>query len=215
MKNVLLYYSADRKPEQLATYVRTQILQQAKRLGWPIIGCTVKPATVFDDWVQQTPHPAPTGIIAAVLQGLTKAPDDAIVWLCEDDVLYHPSHFDLGPVCPACTINYDLSMVFLAPGGFFDRCNRGSIALSQSWARVPVMRRAMERKLGEIAAGTFNCYEPAGSLGYATSDTRAAFASVDIRHGHNTTWSAGAETYFEHEPGWPPAHDLLSACGLI
>ena len=150
-------------------------------------------------------------IYLRILAGLQQVAEGEIVYLAEDDMLYPDIHFRLHERVRADTFNYDFNMVHLSWQGFCVIHNRAALALSMAFARQDVMRDAVIRKLDELRTRRFKCYEPTESDGYTTDHASAEIASLDIRHGDNSTWAIPADgvKFFEDETGWEPASELV------
>lgn len=89
----IIYYSDNRLDEKLLTGVQKQLKEAAGDLR--IVSCTLKP-TDFGDNIHL---PLERGYLTMAKQILAalKELDTDIVFFCEHDVLYHPSHFDFVP----------------------------------------------------------------------------------------------------------------------
>lgn len=91
MEKSLVYYTDNRLEESIFSAVQKQLLS----VGLPIVSVSLKPI----DFGQNITLDLPPGIITMykqILAGL-EASRAEIVFLCEHDVLYHPSHFDFIP----------------------------------------------------------------------------------------------------------------------
>ena len=89
----ILYYSAKGKDPELLEKVQKQLYEQKRE--YRIVSCTLGPMD-FGDNISLDMEPGPEAYYTQILTGL-KELDTDVVFLCEDDVLYHPSHFDFDP----------------------------------------------------------------------------------------------------------------------
>lgn len=92
MKKEIIYYSDSRVDKTIDKAVKSQL----KLSGLPIISCTLKPADFGKNICLKNNVPGYSSMVQQILSAL-KASDADIVFFCEHDVLYHPSHFDFKP----------------------------------------------------------------------------------------------------------------------
>jgi len=88
----IIFYTANQIPEFFAENVREQILKATKCMI-PIISVSQKPLEFGDNICIGDVGPSILGIYRQVLIGAKEAKTDYVV-LCEDDILYHESHFN-------------------------------------------------------------------------------------------------------------------------
>jgi hypothetical protein len=121
--------------------------------------------------------------------------ENARVYLCEHDVMYHPSHFDHHPTGLA----YDINLRYYSPQHGYTVRGKGEIALSQLSGPLPMIEAAAKAKLDEIERRTFSCFEPTHGVGTYCAN----YPSLDIRHGSNTSWHLSDDTQYVHSlAGW-------------
>ena len=92
----IIYYTAHRKPIKLATKVQRQLRHIAKEKGLSITSSSHKPMDKMGRNVVYKGEPGYMAMFNQIVMAL-EASDADIVYFCEDDVLYHPSHFDFKP----------------------------------------------------------------------------------------------------------------------
>jgi len=90
----IVYYTHNQLPDSLMSVVQRQILKS--RL--PIISVSLKPINFGENIVFDS-EPSVITMFKQIYAGLQAATED-FVFLCEHDVLYHPSHFDFIPIMP-------------------------------------------------------------------------------------------------------------------
>jgi len=89
----MIYYTTNRLDERIMTTVQQQLL----RVGLPIICVSLEPIEGFGKNIVMTnKRPSIMNMYSQIVAGLRHAETD-FVFLCEHDVLYHPSHFELVP----------------------------------------------------------------------------------------------------------------------
>ena len=88
----IIYYSANRLPEEFAAKIRSHLKHTAKELAIPVISVTQAPVELGRNVVVARRKPSIWMLYLQVLVGaqLAKTP---FVMMCEDDCLYSPDHF--------------------------------------------------------------------------------------------------------------------------
>jgi len=93
----MIYYTDNQLDEEIASRVRKQLRKCANKKNMSITASSLKKMD-FGDRTVRFPS-MKRGYLAMfkeILGALEKSPDD-IIFFCEHDVLYHPSHFDFVP----------------------------------------------------------------------------------------------------------------------
>jgi hypothetical protein len=87
----IIYYTDNRLGEPIFSIVQKQLL----KIGLPIVSVSLKPI----DFGQNIVLNLQPGVITMFRQILTalEASTSDVIFFCEHDVLYHPSHFDFEP----------------------------------------------------------------------------------------------------------------------
>jgi hypothetical protein len=142
-----------------------------------------------------------------ILAGL-EASDADYVFLCEHDVLYHPSHFEfMPPRDDLFYYNVNVWQLLLDEGRatFVDDrrqlsglCANRELLLAEFRERVARIERERPRAIG---------YEP-GTRNGRSEVWRSEEPNVDLRHGHNLTVTKRSPTDFrrpELSRGWREA----------
>lgn len=147
-----------------------------------------------------------------ILAGLRLAPPGA-VWLCEHDVLYHPSHFHFVPERPD-TFYYNVNVWHVS---YYDghAVYYDAHQVSGLCAERDLLMDYYDRRIGQLQAEGFNRhYEPGLRQtvgGQRVADWRSAYANLDIRHGRNLTtskWSLDDFRDKRYAAGWQEADEL-------
>jgi hypothetical protein len=210
-KGVVYYTDSQKGNDTILNAARTQLVTATN--GHEIISVSLKPLRFGD--VQITMAKRSRGILSMfkqILAGLEVSTSD-IIFLCEHDVLYHPSHFDfIPPEHDAFFYNENVWKVRAEDGqALFYRTKQTSglcayrdllvehyrrrVAKVEQNARdlrekgLPVRRDGYSRHMG-FEPG---CHaEPRGVDNYPAKDWMSPEPNLDIRHGHNLTpnrWS--------------------------
>ncbi|CAN8142616.1 hypothetical protein THIOSC15_490001 [uncultured Thiomicrorhabdus sp.] len=106
-KRTIVYYTDNRLEEELNTAVQKQILKASNYgIDVPIISVSQKGINTENNTQDyKFGHNITVGykprcylsLYEQLLEGLKAADDDSIIYLCEHDVFYHPSHFNFIP----------------------------------------------------------------------------------------------------------------------
>ena len=178
----IIYYTDNRLDDKIAEPVREQLL----KANLAITAVSLKPIAFGRNIVLPLERGVET-YFKQIITALEHAPTD-IVFFCEHDVLYHPSHFDFTP--PKKDIfYYNLNVV------------RHNLETGQtvSWDANQVAQLCCYReyalkwyrdKLKELQEKGFDrSYEPGGKKEIGCENWRSAESNIDIRHGQNLTKS--------------------------
>jgi len=176
MKKAIVYYTDSRLEEELDEAVRAQILKAAD--GIPIISVSQKRLQFGTNICVGIKPRCYLSLYEQLLTGLEAAPDDAIIYLCEHDVFYHPSQFKFVPP-RVDRIYFNLNRYYWAKDERYYVKAIGKRALSEcvshkatltTHVRHQVYSRACN--LPSVCKGPFETFE-------------SGFPNVDIRHGGN------------------------------
>lgn len=91
----IIYYTAHQKPIKVAKKVQRQLNKISKAKDIPIRSVSLKPMSFGENIVLHLP-PGKMTYFAQIISALRTSKAE-IVYMCEDDVLYHESHFDYLP----------------------------------------------------------------------------------------------------------------------
>jgi len=175
-KRQIVYYTDSRLEEVLDRKVRDQIIKASD--GIEIISVSQKPIEFGKNICIGMKPRSYLNLYRQVLLGLEHADPDAVVYLCEHDVFYHPSHFDFIPPRKE-KIYYNLNRYYWKRNVNYFMKSIGKRALSQgvAWrqAWMPHIKEQVESRENGIASpciGQFLNFE-------------SKFPNVDIRHNGN------------------------------
>lgn len=208
MKKAIVYYTDNSAPRNLLKTVRRILIKSAGNI--PIIWVSQKP-------IAEEPNIVLSGIgrshhsrCLQILTGTRRADAD-VIFFAENDVIYHPSHFEFEPPDKDIFF-YNLNRWWLRTSDGQASYKEGRGSLSQLVAYKELIEDFFTRRVffyaqgKRIKCGTepgkHNCKEmPPYKIGYFYSN----FPSVDIRHEHNFTKSDKFKTGYilrDEIPGW-------------
>lgn len=209
----ILYYSQNKVNMKLAGQVRNQILMS----GLPITSVTRKPIKFGNNIVMKEDGDVRM-MFKKILLGLEAMTED-IVYFCEDDVLYHPTHFQFTPT-ERGTFYYEGNYWMLRlEDGFavhYD-CSPLSGLVVYREAALQHFRERMQmiEELGEEYKPLHMGFEPFthGRVKWKFwcnyEVFSSGFPSIDIAHGSNTTWKRWKKKDFIKQPKfWEESHDF-------
>lgn len=180
-KRAIVYYTASRLVEDLAEAVRKQILSASN--GIEIISVSHKPIDFGTNICVGIKPRSYITLYEQVLAGLEKTHEDAIIYLCEDDVFYHPSHFDFIPPRQN-KIYFNLNRFYAHRNENYFARSIGKRALSQCVSyRKPLLEHIKE----QVDARRRNIASPC--IG-PFLNFRSRFPNIDIRHESNFSESS-------------------------
>lgn len=154
-----------------------------------------------------------------ILMGLERSKAD-YVFLCEHDVLYHPSHFEIVPP-RSDTFYYNVNVWKVRwPDGhavWTDDCQQ----VSGVCASRALLVSFYQQRIAQIASAGFNRhYEPGLKQtvgGSKVENWQSTYANLDIRHGGNLTrtkWAPGEFRNARYARGWKEA-DSVEGWGRV
>lgn len=204
----IVYYTDNECPEPIAKACRDRLKAIAPG---PIVSVSLKPV---DDAEKGIVLPMKRGYLAMfkqILAGL-EALDTDIVYLCEHDVLYHPTHFMFTPPNRDCyfyntnvwkvdyktgrALHYDCSQT----SGL---CADRKLLVAHYRTRVAMVEaNGFSRRMG-FEPGTHHRAERVDEVKATTWVSE--FPNLDIRHDHNLTPSRWTKAEFRdqrHTQGW-------------
>ena len=180
----IIYYTDNQLDPEIAGKVQNQL----NTIGLPIVSCSLAPMPNFGKNIHlplERGYPAMFKQILAALE----ASDVDIIFFCEHDVLYHPSHFDFVPPAKDKFYYNQNCWRVRMPDGFAVRwdtninsclCAYRDILMKYYQNKVDLVE-----KTGKISSG-FGV-EPGGRDNSLSGTWRSLSPNVDIRHGHNLT----------------------------
>lgn len=216
LKKGIIYYSDCQLKLSIATKVQRQLRKISEKKNIPITSCTLKPMDKMGKNIHFKGKRSSLTMLKQILTALENSDAD-IVYLCEADVLYHPSHFDFTPQVKD-KFYYNLSVWRV----------RAADGLAVTWDANQVAELCCYRehaiewykeKIKQIEEKGFDrSYEPGGRDKTTYENWRSEQPNIDIRHDNNFTkskWSPDdfrdkstcinwQESRVEAIPGWSP-----------
>lgn len=213
----IIYYSDCVGDEDILQACRRQLVKASSPI--PIVSCTLAPIPLGRNLYLPAERGIPT-MFRQILTALENSASD-IVFFCEHDCLYHPSHFTfLPPRSDTFYYNENQWKVDIADGkALFYHCRQTSglvayrsLLLSHYRKRVErVEREGYDRRMG-YEPGTHRT--PRGVDDNPAESWMSSFPNIDIRHNHNLTRNRWSQDQFrdkrtcqgwrmeEEVPGW-------------
>lgn len=212
MTKSIIYYTDNRLDSKIAEKVREQLLT----IGLPIVSSSLQPL----DFGKNIVMPGPRGYKSMFEQILAclENSDSKIIYFCEHDILYPPSHFDFTP--PDKKFYYDLNWWKVREDG-----------LAVHWDAVQVSGLVCSRDLAlrwyHSRLATFDPenfdrkFEPTIDAKYETFKSKIPY--IDIRGSWNMTYNKWKLEHFRKKdtavnfesttidkvPGWEGLKTLL------
>lgn len=208
MRKCILYYTCNTHDERIEMACRWQLL--LARGVWDLVSVSREPIE-FGAWNEVVEGPrGPLTMHRQVLAGLERitAP---IVFLCESDVLYHPSHFDFVPP-RADTFYYNTNVWRVRYPDGFAVWTDDLQQVSGICADRGLLLSFYRRRVAEIEAGGFDRhYEPQPKTGGKAANWQSEWPNLDIRHGGTLTrskWSPDEFRNKRYARGWQEADSV-------
>ena len=225
----IVYYTDSRGDELILSAARAQLSRAAGSI--PITAVALKP---IPEWPGTTVLPLERGYLTMarqILAGLEASTAD-VIFFCEHDVLYHPSHFEFTPPRAPRTDEFGITTgywyntatwkvdaetgraLYYVCRQLSGLCAWRDTLLAHFRKRVELIERnGFNRKMG-FEPGTHRRAERVDDL---TSEAwESPVPNVDIRHGHNLTPSRWDRSLFRNQrftEGWTEA-DCVPGWGL-
>lgn len=176
MKKTIVYFTDSRLEERLDAAVRKQILKAAD--GIPVISVSQKPLDFGRNICVGIKPRCYLSLYEQLLEGICAADRDSVVFVCEHDVFYHPSHFEFEPP-EKDKIYYNLNRYYWKHNtGFFVKTT-GKRALSQAVSyRDVILDHAKQQVLARQEGLESPCVGPFENFS-------SEYPNIDVRHGGN------------------------------
>lgn len=184
-KRDIIYYTSHRKPLKISRAVQKQLSKIAKERDLGIVSCSLKPMS----FGQNTVIPMAPGKLTYFVQiicalRMSKA---EVVYMCEDDVLYHPSHFDFIPEDDL--FHYNQNWWKVRPtDGFAAHWDANQVS-GLICRREPLLAWYEKRVEGILLKGFNRRYEPGGRDPAVQIPHKSEYPDIDIRLGSAMTSS--------------------------
>lgn len=179
IKRGIIYYTDSQLEEKIANKVREQL----SSIGLPIVSVSLEPLDFGNNFhvkMQRGYHAYFTQIVTALENS-----DTDVVYFCEHDNLYHPSHFDFMPPTKD-KFYYDLNWWKVRKDGL--AVHWDAVQVSGLVCYRELALKFYRSRLASFDKDQFDRkFEP-------TVDTKfetywAEFPSIDIRHENNLTYN--------------------------
>jgi hypothetical protein len=215
----IVYYTCNTHDPAIEKACRRQLT--AVRDGHALISVSREPIEFGDENIVVEGERGPLTMHKQILAGLD-AIDADYVFLCENDVLYHESHFEFTP--PRRTIfyyNVNVWKVWTADGLAVwtdDLQQVGGLCAARD-----LLRDFYWQRIAQIEQRGFDRhFEPGPKLGnWRTANWKSEHPNVDLRHGGNLTRSKRSPDEFRNQryargwteaasvPGWGRTEDII------
>lgn len=183
----IVFYTDNQLKLSIARKVQEQIRSIARDRDVPIVSSSLKPMDKMGRNIHIKSERGTLTYFRQIVAAL-EASRAEIVYFCEHDVLYHPSHFDFKP--PTKEKFYYNHNVWRL------RTSDGKVVTwdaNQVAELVCYRELALEfyrKKLAQVESGSFDrSYEPGGRDASLYGVFRSEYPNIDIRHGDNLTKS--------------------------
>lgn len=205
----IIFYTDNRVNGKIAHAVQNNL----RKMNLPITSASLKPMPHFGNNIHL---PLDRGYLTMFIQQLAalQASTADIVYMCEHDVLYHPSHFDFVP--PKKDVFYYNTNVWKVDAStghalWVDDCRQvsGLVAYRTFLIEEYKRRIAFIEKHGFTRS---NGFEPGtksikrgGFSDYAAENFKSEFPNIDIRADHNLTPNRWKKEQFRNQDntkGW-------------
>lgn len=225
----MIYYSDCRLNEKIAGRVRGQLKKISEEKDIPIVSATLK-KTDFGDKSIYFPSLSPgyPAMFKQIVAALEHSKSD-VVFFCEHDVLYHPTHFDFTPL-ERDTFYYNQNVWFLRAsdghGLHYDvnqlsgLCGFREELLTHFRERLQrIEKEGFSRKMGfePMTHGRIKWKNE-----YKLGTWKSQYPNIDIRHGGNVTGQRWKKEQFRDKkllvnwqetddeiPGWGKTRELI------
>lgn len=200
-KKGIIYYTDNKVNLKLSQRVKTQL----KSMGIPITSCSLKPMPDFGKNIHLNKKRGISTMFKQILTALENSDAD-IVYFCEHDVLYHPSHFDLVPKTDdKFYYNENVWKLDQASGkALFNPTKQVSGIIVNRTLAIHHYRLRIEKVLKEgysnrmgYEPGTHNRAERVDNL--KSESLMSKFPNVDVRHSSNLTPSRWKKEQFRNK----------------
>lgn len=223
MTKGIIYYTDNQLNPKIANTVQTKLTEISTSLNIPIISSSLEPMPYFGTTNIHFPdlgrgHKA---MFIQTLRALEKSSAD-IIYFCEHDVLYHPSHFDfIPPKKDTFYYNQNWWMLRVSDGHAirYDACKLSALVAFREVLLKEYRRRSEWSK--KIRYGRNFLYEP-GTHENNFATWKSTHPIIDMRHDQNLTHSRWKQSKFRDKnncqnwvetddeiPGWGKTKEII------
>lgn len=205
----IIYYTDNQLPLKIARGVQEQI----RSIGLPIVSASLKPMDNMGKNVVVRGRRGYKTMFKQILAAL-EASDADIIYFCEHDNLYHPSHFDFKPPSKD-RFYYDLNWWKVRADGLAVHWDAAQVSGLVCYRDIAI--EWYKERLATYDDKTFDRkFEPTINTEFIT--WKADYPSIDIRHERNLTYNKWKLDHFRKKetavnfvsstideiPGWEP-----------
>lgn len=208
MRKGIVYYTDNRIDPRIMKAVQNQIIKSAN--GHKVVSVSLQPIDFGDNFTLDLERGILT-MFRQILKGVEFCDAD-IIFLCEHDVLYHPTHFEfVPPKSDRYYYNTNCYKVDWTTGTALTYlCHQ----VSQLCASRDLLLQHYQKRVAHVMANGYSrrCgFEPGdhrpprGIDEYRSCEWRSKFPNIDIRHGNNLTPSRWRQDQFRNQKncqGW-------------
>lgn len=184
LKKSIIFYTDNQLPLKYAKKVQ----QQLRSIGLPIVSASLKP---MDKMGKNIHINLPRGLDAYFQQiiGALESSDADIVYMCEHDVLYHPSHFEFIPQ-EKDKFYYNQNFWRVRPDVDNFAVHWDANQVSGLVAYRELLLKYYKDRYAEVKTQGFNrSYEPGGRNSALAVPWKSEYPNIDIRGSWNLTRS--------------------------
>lgn len=210
----IIYYTDNRVDPKIAVVVREYIRQA----GLPIVSTSLEPISDMGKNIHVKMERGYKAMFTQILIALEESDSD-IIFFCEHDNIYHPTHFDFTPP-KKDVFYYDLNWWKVREDGYAVHWDAEQVSGLCCYRELAI--DFYRKRLTEFDPDNFDRkFEP--QSGEGSEDWFAEFPSIDIRRGHNLTYNKWTLDHFrdkstaknfqvsdvDHIPGWENLRSML------
>ena len=197
---------------QLNLKIAHSVQHQLRSIGLPIVSASLKPMSHFGKNIHLPLERGHLTMFKQILAALEASTDD-IIFFCEHDVLYHPSHFDFIPE-KKDTFYYDVNVWKIRKEDNFALWVNNCIQVSGLCGFREELIKHYKERVALAKSGPWDRnwgYEP-GTLGkdifkipFNQKTWMSEYPNLDIRHDHNLTKNRWSPDLFRNKKnceGW-------------
>ncbi len=217
MTKGIIFYTDNQLNPKIANAVQSQLREISANFKIPIVSSSLEPMPDFGTTNIHFPDlkRSHVAMFKQILGALLKSTAD-IIFFCEHDVLYHPSHFDFTPpLRDKFYYNQNWWMLRLADGHAirYDSCKLSALCAYRELLLNEYQKRRMVAEKNRYSRNFW--YEP-GTHENNFETYKSAYPIIDIRHDHNLTRSYWKQNKFRDKNtclNWAETDELIPGWG--
>ena len=215
LKKGIIFYTDNQLNLKIAHAVQNQLKQISFDKGIPIVSASLKNMDHFGKNIHLSLQRGIETYFKQIIAALEASEAD-IIYFCEHDVIYHPSHFDFTPPSKD-KFYYNQNFWRIRNDGFAVHWDANQVSGLVAYKQLAL--NYYKERLDAIRRDGFNrSYEPGGRDPNKYEVFRSAYPNIDIRHEGTMTkskWSPAdfrdkstcvnwQESFYDAIPGWSP-----------